>query len=507
MKHLLILFFCSFLFSVTGQDSLNMVKMAQITGLGSEYNDIWGYRHGAKEYAVVGSNIATNILDVTDCSNPVLVHQWVDGSTVIWRDFKDYGDYIYGICDGGACNEGLEVINKNDFSHSQSQAVFTRAHNIFVEKKTGKLYVVGTSTTLGHIIVYDVKTDPGNPILLKKVYLNQVPNGPSGNFYIHDIYVRNDTAYCSHGYDGFRVWDLTDLDNVSFIGDYVPTVLGYNHSSWLHPDLDYAIVAEEVPIGHPMHVYDLSDLANITQVTSFKDPLEAPTYTNNRPHNPFIQRNRLFISYYHDGLQVYDFSDPGNPYRIAYYDTYLQNNGNGYSGYHGAWGTYPFLPSGCLLVSDIENGFFTLKLDLIPDTQTKNDRDIFIADPSSGVVFVTSDKVWHRMKITNSGTLDIQSLPSKPVSKVEAINSNVGFSPGKGVIFTAPNGSKHRLRISSNGTLFTEPVVFLPSKLTKITQNDLILSQFKAGLILKVTQNIAFHVTVDKNDNTEVTAY
>jgi hypothetical protein len=64
------------------------------------------------------------------------------------------------------------------------------------------------------------------------------------------------------------------------------------------------------------------------------------------------------VSYYHDGVQVYDISDPMNPVNIAYYDTYTQHTN--YNGYQGCWGVYPFLPSGIILASDFENGLFVL---------------------------------------------------------------------------------------------------------------------------------------------------
>ena len=45
---------------------------------------------------------------------------------------------------------------------------------------------------------------------------------------------------------------------------------------------------------------------------------------------------------------------------IGSFDTYLSPSANT-AGTDGAWGVYPFLPSGTILVSDIENGLFLLK--------------------------------------------------------------------------------------------------------------------------------------------------
>ncbi|MDX1409885.1 MAG: hypothetical protein R3330_17165, partial [Saprospiraceae bacterium] len=91
----------------------------------------------------------------------------------------------------------------------------------------------------------------------------------------------------------------------------------------------------------------------------FKSQL-LPNNTNSIAHNPFILGDLAFIAYYHDGLQVFDISDSSNIVNVGYYDTY-PNNTN-YNGYEGAWGVYPFLPSGRILISDISTGLYIVTL-------------------------------------------------------------------------------------------------------------------------------------------------
>src|SRR5690606_24568512 len=62
------------------------------------------------------------------------------------------------------------------------------------------------------------------------------------------------------------------------------------------------------------------------------------------------------ISYYGDGYVVLDVTNPEYPQLIAQYDLSSFE-----SGYHGAWGCYPFLPSGNILMSSIEGGLFVLE--------------------------------------------------------------------------------------------------------------------------------------------------
>ncbi len=502
------LFFIVFLFGfqLSAQDSLNMKRMAVLGGLGAEYSDVWGYRKGAKEFGIIGSNSAINIVDVTECGNPILAHQWVDGSSVIWRDFKEYGDYIYAVCDGSACQEGLQVINKNDYSHSQSLTHFRSAHNIFIEKESGRLYVVGSNTNSHGVFIFDIKTDPGNPILLKNLKFREVQNDPSGNYYVHDIYVQNDTAYCSHGYVGYRIWDITDVNNVSLIGE-LDDSNGYNHSSWKHPYEPYLYVAEEVPIGKPIYVYDISDIANPFTTSSFKDPLEAPNFTNNRAHNPFVFRERLYISYYHDGVQVYDVSDPESPERIAYYDTFLGNNGNGYSGYEGAWGVYPYLPSGCILAADITHGLNTLELTITPDSDNAMpSNDIIIDNKDKGIVFRTPEEEYVRVVVNDQAELETTILASPPTDRIEFGNSNLKFTSGiNGIIFKNPDDKHFKLGINNSGSLVLNNVTTLPTNAIRLNNEDIYFSNIRGGIKMMSPGGACYIFTLGDNAVEEIT--
>ena len=75
------------------------------------------------------------------------------------------------------------------------------------------------------------------------------------------------------------------------------------------------------------------------------------------PHNPYLLDHYAFISYYMDGLQIYDLSDPKHPVQAGYYDTYPQPDKQNYAG---AWGCYPYLPSRRILVADMQTGLYVL---------------------------------------------------------------------------------------------------------------------------------------------------
>jgi hypothetical protein len=102
-----------------------------------------------------------------------------------------------------------------------------------------------------------------------------------------------------------------------------------------------------------MTVWDLQDRSSWD--------LEIPTWglsNNSVIHNLYIRGNYAHISYYTSGYLVLDITDPLNPQIAGQYDTYPQNNGGSYNG---AWGVYPFLPSGITLISDINTGLYVLR--------------------------------------------------------------------------------------------------------------------------------------------------
>lgn len=344
---------------------------------GLQYNDVWGYvSPGGMEIAILGNSQYNLFIDVTDPANPTELFRHSPGVREIWRDFKTYKSYAYGVCD--ECSEGLAIYDMSDVDCSgtishvrQVTSEFGSSHNIFIDEENHRLYAVGVFEPID-MYVYDLFSDPLNPTLLAAIDFTNVLQA-NLDFYVHDIFVRDNIAYCSHGWDGYYIWDLNDISNVGPISSGGTIELmasddynGYNHSSWVTDDNQYAIVAEEVPQGLPLVTVDLSRLqaANnpmINDVEQFSDHLEP--FGRSTAHNPFIRGEYAFISYYEDGLKVYDYSIPSKPVLHAYYDTYPLNIGN-YPGHtdFGAWGCYPFLPSGNILVSDITFGLHIISV-------------------------------------------------------------------------------------------------------------------------------------------------
>jgi len=345
------------------------------------YNDIWGYADAtAGEFAIIGSRTHINFVDINDPANPFSVTTYQGGDNTTWRDIKTYSHYAYTVCDN--CNEGMHIFDlstlPNTATHvNQITSYFNDAHNIYIEN--GRLYVVGVAesvpntTIVYDLLIFDIATDPVNPILLASVDLDAVVGNTSNLLYIHDIFVQGNKAYASHGYRGYYIWDVSDPLNVTLIADN--KFGGYNHSSWISECGQYAYVAEEVGKGLPMQVVDLTNMSNgIASLGTFIDnlgPVGGTNQYNVTHHNPFVHNDLLYIANYEDGVKIYDIRDPANPNLYGYYDSYPDNDIEGeYKGYFGVWGAYPYLPSGLLLASDRKYGLQVIDVDLFDCNNT-----------------------------------------------------------------------------------------------------------------------------------------
>jgi choice-of-anchor B domain-containing protein len=321
-----------------------------------DYTDIWGYAAPVgKEYALMGVTGGTVIIDVSDPANPVEV-EFTSGPNAPpyeWRDIKTYLNYAYVVTEGSGPGSGMQIIDLSDLPNSASlvntyNATFTTSHNLYIDN--GFAYVVGTSGG-GGMHILDL-SDPVNPV--QTAYYG-------GSGYIHDVYVWDDTAYVS-GADTYDLVDVTDKSNPQRISQSIVLPGIYAHSGWLTKDKRYFYATDEFN-QRDLLVWDLQDRSVWDLIVqSWQMPGSSAI------HNLLIKDKYAHISYYVDGYVVLDVSDPTNPTFAGQYDTYSGTSGP----YTGAWGVYPYLPSGYIIVSDMLTGLYVLKFDTL--TPVENDE-------------------------------------------------------------------------------------------------------------------------------------
>lgn len=340
---------------LAAQSSKN-VTLRSFVPIDEEMNDIWGYvAPDGTEYAIAGSENGTYFFDLSDPDNPVQT-AFVDGPNSTWRDMKVWGDYAYATNENSG---GLQIMDLSQLPNSVSlktwngsgNATFESAHNVFIDEK-GYAYIVGADNEDARgAIIADLSQDPWNP------ELTTVYNGG----YIHDIFVRGDTLWGAEIYNGYvSVVDISDK-TPDVIPDHKimatqPTPNSFTHNVWVSDDNSTMVTTDEVS-GAKVATYDVSDLSNIQSL----DQYQSNPGTNVIPHNAFYLDNFIVISYYRDGLRIVDASQPDNLVETGHYDTSPMSGG----GFNGAWGVYPYLPSGLMLISDIEQGLFVLDPTLV----------------------------------------------------------------------------------------------------------------------------------------------
>lgn len=365
MKYITTILFSLFCLSnLCAQSSFNMVSLGNwhdpsLPSSGVRYNDVWGYAADGREYALIGSRQFVHILDVTNPASITEIARLNDrpNSSSIWRDIKVYGDYAYMVTE---TQEGLQVIDLSNLPAS-AQVVnrrtdeFLSCHNIFIDTTANpvRLYAFGTNPASARqgYFAYSL-ADPANPALIATIDL-------SGNGrYMHDAYVINDTMYGNSEGRGLYVYDVADVQNpveLGVLSNYVES--GYNHSCWRSASGRYLAMCDETN-NRGVKIVDVTNPMDMEVVGLFRSTLLAPDL-NSIAHNPFYMGDSLVVlSYYGDGIQVWDVRTPTNPRRLAYYDT-----SPGSSSYNdGVWGTYPYLPSGNILGSDMLTGLYVVRV-------------------------------------------------------------------------------------------------------------------------------------------------
>ena len=426
-----------------GQDSLNVRALYQWTDPSlpasfvhlNTYNEVWGYAQGGREYAIIGSTMGTHVLDITDVAqgqvNEVaFVPGAFQGVGVVHRDMKTLGHHLYIVCDEGPST--LQVVDLQYLPDSvvtvyDSDDLLVRAHNIFIDTAQARMYSCGGSSQFS---VYDLQ-DPAQPVLLLDLEADVPWWGPAVG-YVHDAYVRDGIAWC-HDEDGFSVVDLGDVNAPQLLGSLtVYPEPGYNHSGWLHEDGTHYAMCDETH-GSRMKLLDVSDLSDIQVDTLFSTGVD----TLSIAHNAVWNGDLLHVSYYHDGYWVWRLLADGSLVEVGHYDTSLEPHAENYKG---AWGVYPFLPSGRVLVSDMQTGLWVLEIDGTASIPDPAQRPIGLGahpNPTSGhlIIDLGSDAraqirlldlrgrvVWEGRSTGRTSQADLSGLPAGTYV-VEAVRS------------------------------------------------------------------------------------
>lgn len=350
MKNVTVLFAVVMLLSycqLSAQNNIQLLGHLQYPANVSCSN-LTGYVDSAgNEYALVGTSQGLSIVDVSNPANPVqkFTVPGATGQGGFWREVREYNGYAYVTTEE---TSGLVVVDLRHLpdsikSHQINPDGMTKSHTIFIDEK-GVAYVNGTNKGL---LFLDCAANGWNPPLL----------GKYENYYVHDCYARNDTLWAACINDGFviaiDVANKTQTNNATKVLAQWNTPQNFSHNCWLSDDGKYIFTTDEKPASY-LTCYDISDLNNVTET----DRTQVEPGSNTIIHNTYFLNNYCVTSYYTYGITIHDVTRKNNLVEVGSFDSSPGFSGDGFNG---AWGVWPYLPSGNIIISDIETGLWIVK--------------------------------------------------------------------------------------------------------------------------------------------------
>jgi len=341
---------------------------------GGSGSDSWGWTDPTTgiEYAIIGRSNGVAFVSLEDPINPIYLGNLprpAGVSTSVWADIKVYQDHAFMVADD-VDNYGMQVLDLSvlrdisnppvTFTATAVYNEFDSAHNIVINTDTGFAYAVGGNDCAGGLHIINIKT-PSQPAYAgcfnNDGYTHDaqcvVYNGPDLDHIGKEICLNSNE-------DTLTIVDVSDKANPEQISRTAYPDVGYTHQGWLTEDQSYFLIDDETDeFGQ-----NLNSTRTITMNVS---DLDNPTLAGEHfadgaaiDHNQYIKGNYTFQANYRRGLRILRISDAatGTLTEEAYFDTYPEGDGNGFSG---AWNVYPFFPSGNVLISDFNRGFFLVR--------------------------------------------------------------------------------------------------------------------------------------------------
>jgi choice-of-anchor B domain-containing protein len=371
-----------------GYDLMSNISNATLGNPSTAGNDSWGWTDPdtQKEYALMGIDSGIVFIDISNPVDPVIVGT-LSSSTVSssWRDVKVYDSHAFIVSE--ASSHGMQVFDLKRLRNASNTIIpftadttftgFGSAHNIVINEESGYAYIVGASrnSTYGGGPIFINIQDPVNPV---------IEGGFAEGGYSHDAqvitYSGPDTDYTNKeiligsNENEIVIADVTDKTSPIVISTISYDNVKYAHQGWFTDDLKYFILGDELDelrIGNKTRsiIFDFTDLDN---------PLYHFDYfgsTSAIDHNGYVKDNVYYQANYTAGVRMIDVSNTENKSfsEIGFFDTYPNNDS---ADFNGVWNVYPYFPSGNIIISDIDNGFFVIRksgtLNVAPKTARTN---------------------------------------------------------------------------------------------------------------------------------------
>ncbi len=311
-----------------------------------------------REYGVMGVRTGAVIYDITNPTAPELM-KFIPGSTSLWHENVCMGTYAYLVSDQSG--SGVQIVDLSAMDTTRTATLvntysghgLSTVHTIQANPQTNTLYLNGSNRGC----VFLDASNPADPVEVGRWTTKYVHDSLPVN-YTSGPYAGKEILFACCGQDGLYILDVTNKAAPVVIGSTRYLLNGtYCHSGTLTPDKKYFLINDEFDENQgsepdcTTHVINVENLANPVETTTFHNPLRIID------HNSKWQDGYLVLAAYRGGVRIYDPSDPLHMSETGYFDTY---GGPDDFSYDGDWGLYTAYPSGNVILTDIDDGFFVV---------------------------------------------------------------------------------------------------------------------------------------------------
>jgi hypothetical protein len=261
---------------------------------------------GIEDYVYLTRNSDFSILDVTDSA----AVQYVSGFEIpgFIQDVSVSGNYAY------TGSNGFRVIDISDSTHPL-EAGYADIDGSLVEAADNSLvlYCPYSMTANNTVYIMDV-SDPENPVSLDS-YLSPVMTW--------DLVVRDSLAFVACWWDGVRILNFEDPNNLTLIAHAMGWQSGgvpgvdYCYAQAVDVNDNYLYIVDYEPFSNEdtygLYIIDISDPAYPTLINRFQN-------ITSYPNDVKVKDDKVYIADGYGGVEVVDVTDPLNPSVIGYVD-------------------------------------------------------------------------------------------------------------------------------------------------------------------------------------------
>jgi choice-of-anchor B domain-containing protein len=322
-----------------------------------------------KEYGVVGGAGGVRFFDVTKPTAPVYLGRVLGKpeTALPWQELEIVNHHAYIVCDLSPC--GLQIFDLRRLRGVEAALPVWRpdvvvpigtAHSIASNPATDHIFINGAPFGVGTPFIFDVS-----------VPLAPVPVGwMSDDGYTHDSLCQNykgpDKKFKRHeicfnfNEDTVTIYDVTANPTMpEQLARKTYKNASYTHSGALTKDHKYLISTDEGDetshlIPSTLYIWDVRKLTKPKMIGTF----EAKSMSID--HNVYSEEDALYHANYVNGFRILDLKKAAQAKlrEVAWFDTVPTSDA---AEFNGAWAAYPYLPSGNVLVGDMDGGLFVLR--------------------------------------------------------------------------------------------------------------------------------------------------